>query len=73
MLIGRTRQGGFPNQDEIINSFDFYNGMTKKDRVLVSRSFEAFAANWQFTLNDTGNYTITPKSFGDGRIINSGI
>ena len=46
VLVSRNRQGGFPNQDEIINSFDYYNGVTNKDRLKVSRVFKDFMANW---------------------------
>ena len=64
VLVSRTRQGGFPNQDEIINSFDYYNGMTQERRDLLSKMFFLFSSNWHFYLNSTTNYDIMPKTFG---------
>jgi hypothetical protein len=46
VLVSRTRQGGFPNQDEIINSFDYYNGVTEKYRRMLSRSLKEIMQNW---------------------------
>ena len=46
VLVSRTRQGGFPNQDEIINSFDYYNGVTEKERRKLSRVFKDFMQFW---------------------------
>ncbi len=59
VLVSRSRQGGFPNQDEIINSFDYYNGVTNKDRLKVSRVFSEIMSNWinpidsDFTIQQT--------------------
>ena len=70
VLVSRTRQGGFPNQDEITNSFDYYNGMTQHERDMFSDVFESFNQNWHFPLNTSGDFNIKPKTFNNGRNIN---
>ena len=72
VLVSRTRQGGFPNQDEIVNSFNYYNGVTQKYRDEVSRVFSKFMSYWRDDI--TSNFLIEPTTFyGNGRAIDTEI
>ncbi len=63
ILVSRSRQGsGFPNADELVNAFNYYNGLTQKRRNNLSKCFGRVASIWQYDLPK--NYAIDPKNFG---------
>jgi len=64
VLLGRTRQGGFPNQDEIINAFQYYNGMIDQYRQFIARQFDRINAHYFVPLIPVGTkFDILPKTF----------
>ena len=63
ILVSRSRQGGgFPNQDEIINSFQFYNGNTKMYRDMIAKQFNKIAEHFAGGIIDT-DLEIEAKGF----------
>ena len=65
VLVSRTRQGGFPNQDEIINSFEFYNGNTQQYRDVLAKQFSKIAEYFAGGIIST-DLEIEPKTFDLG-------
>jgi hypothetical protein len=64
ILLGRTRQGGFPNQDELVNGFMFYNGFLKDERTTIARQFDKIADYFMYPLLPAGErFNILPKKF----------
>ena len=66
VLVSRTRQGGFPNQDEIINSFEFYNGNTQQYRDVLAKQFSKIAEYFAGGIIST-DLEIEPKTFNIGK------
>ena len=64
VLLGRTRQGGFPNQDEMLNAFEYFNGLMTLHRQLICRYFDDLALHFAQPLLPEGEkFTIKPKRF----------
>jgi hypothetical protein len=64
VLLGRTRQGGFPNQDEMLNAFEYFNGLMTLHRQLICRYFNDLALHFAQPLLPEGEkFQILPKRF----------
>lgn len=63
ILIGRVRDGGFPNVDELENSFAYYNGVLRRERKEIESFFAELFANWFYEINPSGDYSIKPQTF----------
>lgn len=63
ILLGKTRQGGFPNQDEMIDAYRYFNAMTRELRRKISGDLERLFTQWHFDANPSGNYAIKERTF----------
>lgn len=61
VLLGRTRQGGFPNSDEMRDAYKLYNKKTTPYRHFLSRQFKKFGDHFIYDLGD--NYNIKVANF----------
>lgn len=61
ILLGKSYNGGFPNQEELLNAFAFYNGNTEQYRRMISRQFEKIAENFAYDIGQ--DFTIARKQF----------
>lgn len=61
ILLGRSYNGGFPNQEELLNAFAFYNGNTEQYRRMISRQFEKIAERFAYDIGQ--DFSIAPKQF----------
>jgi len=65
ILVGRSKEGaGFPNKDELSDAFTYYNGKTQKIRAKISTQFAKVFGQWYYSVNPSGNYSITPQKYG---------
>jgi hypothetical protein len=64
ILLGRTKDGGFPNQSELLNAFEYYNGQMSLHRQFICRYFDDIALHFaQPLLSEGEKFTILPKRF----------
>lgn len=61
VLLGRTRQGGFPNADEMRDAYKLYNKKTTPYRHFLQRQFKKFGEKFIYSLGD--DYTIRTANF----------
>jgi hypothetical protein len=62
VLSGRTRQGGFPNQEELRDAFAFFNGYLEEERQEICRVFNRINEVFERPLV-SGGFEIETKSF----------
>ena len=61
VLLGRTRQGGFPNQDEMRDAYTFFNSKTRMYRRMISKQFAEIGANFVYDVGS--NFAIQESKF----------
>lgn len=66
VLLGSTRQGGFPNQDEMSDAYTYYNSKTRMYRHMISKQFAEIANNFVYDIGS--NFAIKETSFLDVNI-----
>jgi len=65
ILIGESRQGGFPNQEEFVNAFDYMNGIIQEPQQEVCRVFDRINEVFYPPLLPQGQkFEIEPLKFG---------
>lgn len=50
ILHGSSRQGGFPNQEEMIHGYTYYNAKTRMYRKMLSKQFSEIGANFVYDI-----------------------
>lgn len=63
-ILGQLPEAGMFNQEQITDSFNYFNSITRNHRNQISRVFERIMKYWKDPLPIT-SYKITPQSYGD--------